>query len=58
MTVVDEAEVQRIWSGYLDRLRGLEGAEYDRAEQDAWRELQAALAVARGEPVPVDDPVG
>ena len=57
MTVADDTQVQQIWSGYLERLRGLEGAEYDRAEQEAWRELQASLAAARGEPVPVDDAV-
>ena len=36
-------ETSRAWSDYADRLRGLEGAEYDRAEQDAWQQLQATL---------------
>jgi hypothetical protein len=57
MTVADTEEQQRVWHDYLERLRGLEGAEYDRAEQEAWRDLQAALAAARGEPVPADDAV-
>lgn len=36
-------ETRRAWSDYADRLRGLEGAEYDRAERDAWEQLQATL---------------
>jgi hypothetical protein len=53
MTVVDSEELQRrMWADYLERLRGLEGADYDRAEQEAWQELQEALAAARGEPGP------
>ena len=31
------------WARYAERLHGLEGAEYDEAETDAWEELQAAL---------------
>ena len=54
-TAVDE---QQAWQDYADRLRGLEGAEYDRAEQEAWEELQAALREARGEPATSDDTVG
>ena len=53
MTVAETAELQRrMWADYLERLRGLEGAEYDRVEQEAWQELQEALAAARGEPGP------
>lgn len=54
-TVVDE---QQAWRDYADRLRGLEGEEYDRAEQDAWDELQAALREARGEAATSDHTVG
>jgi hypothetical protein len=36
-------ERRRAWVHYADRLRGLEGAEYDRAELEAWAELQATL---------------
>lgn len=46
MTIVTpnvEQETRRAWSDYADSLRGLEGQEYDRAEQDAWEELQATL---------------
>jgi hypothetical protein len=58
MTVADTEELQRrMWAGYLERLRGLEGAEYDRVEQEAWQELQQALAAARGEPGPAEDAV-
>lgn len=38
-----QQETRRAWSDYADRLRGLEGAEYDQAEQEAWEHLQATL---------------
>ncbi len=38
-----EHETRRAWGDYADRLRGLEGAEYDEAEQEAWAHLQATL---------------
>ena len=43
-------EQERRWREYLERLRGLEGAEYDRAEEEAWEELQRALRDAGDEP--------
>ena len=54
-TAVDE---QQAWQDYADRLRDLEGAEYDREEQAAWEDLQAALRETRGELAPDDDTVG
>jgi hypothetical protein len=54
-----EEETRRAWAEYAERLRGLEGEEYDRAEQDAWEQLQAtlrALGVAES-PLP-DAPLG
>jgi hypothetical protein len=54
-TAVDE---QQAWREYADRLRGLDGEEYDRAEQEAWEELQAALREARGEAATTDRTVG
>ena len=54
-TVVDE---QQAWQDYADRLRGLEGAEYDRAEEAAWEDLQAALREASGDSTTADDTVG
>lgn len=45
-----EQETRRAWAQYADRLRGLDGGEYDAAEQDAWDELQTALQ-ALGAPV-------
>ena len=54
-TVVDE---QQAWQDYADRLRGLEGAEYDRAEEAAWEDLQAALREADGQHATADDSVG
>ena len=49
-----EQETHRAWSDYADSLRGLEGAEYDRAEAAAWDQLQATLH-ALGAPVGLDD---
>lgn len=56
-TVTDnlEQETRRAWSDYADSLRGLEGAEYDRAEAAAWDQLQATLN-ALGATVALDDP--
>jgi len=31
------------WSTYRERLRGLEGEEYELAEHESWAELQAEL---------------
>jgi hypothetical protein len=45
-----EEEQRRAWADYVARLRGLTGAEYDRAEQEAWDDLQHALRTLRGEP--------
>ena len=54
-----EQETRRAWSDYADTLRGLEGAEYDRAEQDAWEQLQATLhALGVGEAHAPAPPVG
>ncbi len=50
-----EQETHRAWSDYADSLRGLEGAEYDRAEAAAWDQLQATLT-ALGSAVALDDP--
>jgi hypothetical protein len=38
-----EAETRRAWDAYAERLAGLEGEEYDRAEEDAWTVLQETL---------------
>jgi hypothetical protein len=54
-----EEETRRAWSDYADRLRGLEGAEYDEAEQEAWAQLQATLQGLGAAETPLDDaPVG
>ena len=49
-------ETRRAWSDYADRLRGLEGAEYERAEQDAWEQLQATLDAIDAADSPLDHP--
>jgi hypothetical protein len=59
-TVADTVEQERrqAWRDYAERLQGLDGAEYERVEQEAWQELQAALR-ALGEPVGrADDALG
>ena len=43
-----EAETRRAWDTYADRLAGLEGAEYDRAEQEAWTVLRDTLDELQG----------
>ena len=54
-TAVDE---QQAWRDYADRLRGLDGEEYDRAEQEAWEDRQTAHREARGEAATADDTGG
>jgi len=38
-----DAGTQRAWEAYSERLRGLIGEEYERAEQESWMELQSEL---------------
>ncbi len=49
-------ETRRAWSDYADRLRGLEGTEYEQVEQDAWEQLQATLDAIAAADAPQDDP--
>lgn len=51
-----QQETRRAWSDYADRLRGLEGAEYDQAEQEAWEHLQATLQALGVADSSLDDP--
>ena len=53
-----EEEQRRAWADYADRLRGLEGVDYERAEEEAWEELQSALREFPGASAPRVDPVG
>jgi hypothetical protein len=50
-----EHETRRAWADYAERLRGLDGAEYDRAEPQAWEQLQDALRDLGVESTTVDD---
>ncbi len=52
--LTQEHDLTRVaWSEYAERLQGLEGAEYERAEAEAWDTLQDALAAAsEGSPLP------
>ena len=34
---------RRAWMAYSDRVRGLEGEEYEQVESDSWTELQREL---------------
>ncbi|HXD65448.1 MAG TPA: hypothetical protein VNV17_12570 [Solirubrobacteraceae bacterium] len=38
-----EADTRLAWSTYSDRLRELNGDEYERVESESWMELQAEL---------------
>ncbi len=51
-----QQETRRAWGDYADRLRGLEGAEYDQAEQEAWQHLQATLQALGVADASLDDP--
>jgi hypothetical protein len=51
-----EQETRRAWSDYADRLRGLEGAEYDQVEEEAWDQLQATLQSLGAAESPLHDP--
>lgn len=59
-TIANSAELERrrAWDDYADRLRDLEGAEYEQAEEEAWEELQAALREVPGAATRTDDAVG
>ena len=39
---LDDGE-RRAWQAYSERLRDLNGAEYERAESDSWAQLQREL---------------
>jgi hypothetical protein len=51
-----EQETRRAWAHYADRLRGLEGEEYDRAEHEAWDHLQTVLQALHDPLAPLHDP--
>ncbi|MGH2914295.1 MAG: hypothetical protein ACRDMX_04830 [Solirubrobacteraceae bacterium] len=38
-----DADEREAWSAYIDRLRRLEGDEYELAESECWEELQQQL---------------
>jgi hypothetical protein len=38
-----DAGTRRAWMAYNDRLRGLQGEDYERAEEESWAELQSEL---------------
>ena len=43
-----DAETQQAWSSYVERLRELTGAEYERIEDESWDELQTELRRLEG----------
>ncbi len=51
-----EQETRHAWAQYAERLRGLEGEEYDRAEAEAWEHLQTTLQALDAPLAPLDDP--
>lgn len=38
-----EADTREAWNAYSDRLRELQGDEYEQAESESWTELQVEL---------------
>ncbi len=38
-----DADTRRAWTAYSERLRELNGDEYERAEQESWATLQGEL---------------
>lgn len=44
-----DAETRSAWSAYVERVRELTGAEYERVEPQSWEELQAELRRLDGE---------
>ncbi len=53
-----EQSTREAWTEYAERLRGLEGTEYDHAEAEAWDTLQATLShLGGGSLLPVDPSV-
>lgn len=44
-----DAETRQAWSAYVERLRELSGAEYERIEDESWDELQTELRRLEGE---------
>ena len=51
-------ETRRAWDEYADSLRGLEGQQYDEAEQLAWERLQETLGDERDTSALHHPPVG
>ena len=51
-----EQSTHEAWTEYAERLRGLEGTEYDQAEAEAWDTLQATLSQLGGGSLLPDDP--
>ena len=50
-----EQETRQAWSDYAESLRGLEGTDYDQAEQEAWEQLQATLHALGATEAPLRD---
>jgi hypothetical protein len=38
-----DADTRRAWGEYSERLRDLNGVEYEQAEHESWEQLQAEL---------------
>ena len=56
VTVNVEQSTREAWAEYAERLRGLEGSEYDQAEAEAWDTLQATLSHLGGGSLLSNDP--
>ena len=38
-----ESDTRRAWTSYRERLRGLDGEDYERVEDESWAKLQREL---------------
>jgi hypothetical protein len=56
VTHSSELQTQRAWTEYAASLDGLEGVEYELAEQEAWERLQDALREPDGDDPPLAPP--
>lgn len=56
VTQSSEMQTRHAWTEYAASLDGLEGAEYESAELEAWDRLQGALRQLEGDEPPLAPP--
>ena len=53
-----DAETRLAWSAYIERVRELTGAEYERVEPESWEALQTELRRLDAERQSLAHPIG